>query len=197
MLAMHLTASIAWIWTYIPQPRLDMSGVGLRNHGQVRLKNCLVVVDGRRAVYPDSIRQLVAVTHNYGHEMRWLYHWAHIESWLVEVNLAKKNSKDWSYIQGATSKFENIGQIGNLTCMLYLVDAILSGCCTWWILYLVDLYLVDLYWVLTYDHGMERQQEMTELYLTRWYNDTKSETEIGDENGNTMEHMSRYELSDQ
>jgi hypothetical protein len=127
MLAMHLMASIAWIWTYIPQPWLDMSGVGLRNHGQVRLENCLVVVDGRRAVYPDSICQLVAVTHNYGHQMKWLYHWAHIESWLVEVNLAKKNSKDWSYIQGATSKFENIGQIGNLTCMLYLVDTVLGG----------------------------------------------------------------------
>jgi len=58
--------------------------------------------------------------------MRWVCHWAPLESWLVGVDLVGRHTRSWSNIPGSTRNRENDGKSVNLGWMLYSVYAELS-----------------------------------------------------------------------
>jgi len=119
--------------------------------------------------------------------MRWLYHWALTESWLVAVDLVGRHARSWSYIQGSTRNRENEGKTDNLGFMLCSVYAVLGVCCPRFMLYSVYAILSvnSLSW-----HGEIERDDLT-LYSMMMVEKER----LGMKMGTNMKDTSRYEKS--
>jgi hypothetical protein len=90
-----------------------------------------------------------------------------MESWLVGVVFKGRYAGSSSYIQGSTCNPDNEGRTDYLGWILYSVYAVLGVCCTRCMLYSAYAVLsvcvtrCMLYYVLTHDHEMGREREMT------------------------------------
>jgi len=121
---MRLEAVIEWVWRCIWRPRSCNSEMhleaGTERGWRSKFRRSIEGVPGAETL------SISWSTRNCGNVMRWLWLQARMESWLLAVDLERRHSGSWSYMQGSTHNCENEGKPDRLGLMLWSVYAVLS-----------------------------------------------------------------------
>jgi hypothetical protein len=94
---------------------------------------------------------LFRIAESLSYDFQTILHFADVLRCLMPVECVGGPAGSWNIIQGSTCNYEIEVNTNTLMWMLYWVYAVVGGCWTWCILYLV--------W--TYNHCMESYREMT------------------------------------